>query len=308
MLLKVTRTRLVQARANNGAATPATPVDPLDEFKKRRDEVVQRFRREPATPRSFLTLENELHSVAQEACRQILEREANRLESDDRSVAPSKLRYHKETYRINKKTPAQIATRFGAITLRSFYYMNEADGEPGLHPLWLRLGIGPGSATPALLERLARMSVDHTQSEVRAWLQREHGLKWSNERLRKALAGFRRALLPFVPELQKARLLTWLGQAQASRGRHRPVLAAGRDGIMVPMRQGGYQEASTAGCSRSLIVIYAAIRRNERASACGLPVGYGCGNSRAARSAVKASSQIPLRWITRKSRITWPDS
>jgi hypothetical protein len=246
MLLKVTRTRLMQARANNVATTPA---DPLDDVKKRIAEIVQRFRAGSITPQSGLKLENELLSAAQELCRQILEREMNRLEADDKSALPRRVRYHKETYRINKKTPAQIATRFGAITLRSFYYLNETDGEPGLHPLWVRLGIGPGSATPALLERVARMSVDHTQSEVRAWLEREHGLKWSNDRLRKALAGFRQALLPFVPELQKARLLLWLEQAQASRGRHRPVLAAGRDGIMVPMRQGGYQEASTATLS-----------------------------------------------------------
>ena len=89
---------------------------------------------------------------------------------------PSKVRYHKETYRVNKKTPARIASRFGTITLRSFYYLNEEDGEPGLHPLRLRLGIGAGAATPALLERVARLSVDHTQAEVRAWLLREHGL------------------------------------------------------------------------------------------------------------------------------------
>lgn len=41
----------------------------------------------------------------------------------------------------------------------------------------------------------------------------------------------------------------WLDQAEKSRGRHRPVLAAGRDGIMVPMRKGGYSEASTATVS-----------------------------------------------------------
>lgn len=118
-----------------------------------------------------------------------------------------------------------------------------------MHPLWRRLGLGAGSATPALLERVARLSVDHTQSEVRAWLLREYGLKWSKQRLRAALAGFRQALVPFVAELQKARLQTWLQQAQPSRGRHRPVLAAGRDGLMIPLRQGGYQEASTATVS-----------------------------------------------------------
>ena len=52
-----------------------------------------------------------------------------------------------------------------------------------------------------------------------------------------------------MPELQKQRLLQWLDAAQRSRGRYRPVLAAGRDGIMTPMRHGAYAEASTATVS-----------------------------------------------------------
>src|SRR5262245_2147082 len=245
MLVKITDVRRVRTRAI--AAAEAS--DALDELKKRVLEIVQRFEGASVTPRTVLDLENALQAAAQEMCRQVLEGTLNRLEADDKASLPSRVRYRKETYRINKKTPAQIASRFGAITLRSFYYLNECDGEPGLHPLQVRLGIGAGKATPALLERVARMSVDHTQSEVRAWLKREHGLVWSNQRLRTALAGFRQALLPFVPELQKARLLKWLEQAQRSRGRHRPVLAAGRDGIMIPMRNKGYQEASTATLS-----------------------------------------------------------
>ena len=246
MVVKNTRKPLDQTSATPTAATTA---EPLNAFRQRVDEIVEEFRAEPVTPQRFLELENALHAAAMDTCRHVLEREANRLEGDDKGALPGKVRYRKETYRINKKTPARIATRFGAIALRSFYYLNAEDGEPGLHPLWLRLGIGSGAATPALLERVARLSVDHTQAEVRAWLLREHGLKWSNDRLRAALAGFRQALLPFVAELQEARLLLWLKQAQQSRGRHRPVLAAGRDGIMVPMRAGGYQEASTATVS-----------------------------------------------------------
>jgi hypothetical protein len=246
MVVKITRGRVVGTRA---LATPVAVAEPLDEFKQRVDAMVQRFRSKPVTPQRFLEFEQALHAASDEACRQLVEQEANRLEPDDQSAMPAKVRYRKATYRINKKTPACIATRFGTITLRSFYYLNEEDGEPGLHPLHVRLGIGAGSATPALLERVARMSVDHTQSEVRAWLRREHGLVWSNTRLRTALAGFRQALMPFRAELQQARLLTWLKQAETSRGRHRPVLAVGRDGIMIPMRQGGYQEASTATLS-----------------------------------------------------------
>jgi hypothetical protein len=245
MVVKLTRQRGLRTEAIG--VTP--PGEALDAFQRRVDEVVERFRSEAVTPQRFLDLENALHTAAAEACRQVVEREANRLEADDKQTVPNKVRYHKETYRLNKKTPARIATRFGTITVRSFYYLNEADGEPGLHPLHVRLGRGAGAATPALLERVARLSVDHTQAEVRAWLRREHGLVWSNDRLRAALAGFRQALSPFVAELQKARLLAWLTQAEQSRGRHRPVLAVGRDGIMVPMRQGGYKEGSTATVS-----------------------------------------------------------
>jgi hypothetical protein len=243
MALKFTRPRFVSTRE-----IPA-PSDPCDAFKTDVEACRQRFRSRPVTPQSSLEFENGLQALAKEVCRQAYEDELNRLEPDDKKAMPSKVRHHQETYRRNKKTPLQVATRFGVITLRSFYYLNEQDGEPGLHPLRVRLGIGAGSVTPALLERVARVSVDHTQAEVRAWLLREHGLTWSNDRLRAALAGARQTLLPFVPALQKARLLAWLKQAEDSRGRHRPVLAAGRDGIMIPMRSGGYEEASTATVS-----------------------------------------------------------
>src|SRR5215510_4438202 len=191
MVVKNTQGPVAATRAASTAAD-----DPTDAMRSRIGEIVERFRAGAVTPQRFLELENEILAAATEACRCFLEREANRLEADDRREMPGRVRYRKETYRINKKTPARIVSRFGTIVLRSFYYLNEEDGEPGLHPLWLRLGIGAGAATPALLERVARMSVDHTQSEVRAWLRRDYGLVWSNTRLRKALTGFRQALLP----------------------------------------------------------------------------------------------------------------
>ena len=65
--------------------------------------------------------------------------------------AAPRIRYHKQTYRINKRTKVIIATSFGAITVWAFYYLNEEDGEPGLHPLHEQLGITAG-ATPVLAE------------------------------------------------------------------------------------------------------------------------------------------------------------
>jgi len=252
MMVKITRSCGQPTRATEPAAV-AAPADPSDEFLNHVTEMVDRFRNGPVTPERFLALENELRAASTEFCRQIVERVVNRLEPDNKSALPTKVRYHKETYRINQKTPATIATSFGAILVRSFYYLNEVDGEPGLHPLRLRLGIGAGSATPALLERVARMAVDHTQTEVRSWLVREHGLVWSNKRLRAALAGFRQALLPFVADLQKGRLLMWLAQAEQSRGRHRPVLAVGTRRA-APQRAEARRRAPPVGplCLRAL--------------------------------------------------------
>lgn len=256
MLAKFTRFGVAETREI------AEPEDPVAEFAKRLEGCCRQFRNEPVTPANVLALENALAQLANDLLRQVFEGELNRLENDDKKKVPAKVRYHKQTYRINKKTKLAVATRFGTITLRSFYYLNEEDGEPGLHPLRVRLGIGAGSATLGFAERVARLSVAHTQAEVRAWLLREHGVKWSNDRLRATLRGFRASLMPLVPGLQKARLLAWLKQAQHSRGRHRPVLAVGRDGIMVPMLPGGYHEASTATvsvydrCRRRLGTVY----------------------------------------------------
>jgi hypothetical protein len=63
------------------------------------------------------------------------------------------------------------------------------------------------------------------------------------------LRGYRQAVVRWKPQAQQARVRLWLEQAEHSRGKERPVLAVGRDGVMVPMRDGTYQEASTATVS-----------------------------------------------------------
>jgi hypothetical protein len=213
------------------------------------EERLRQFAESPPTPATVYTFEKDLQAAFDEAGRALLAETLSGGEPTAKDQAAPRVRYHKQTYRINKRTKAEVATSFGPITLWSWLYLCTEDGEPGLHPLHVALGIGAGSATPLLAERVARVSVDHTQAEVRAWLQREHGLSWSNDRLRAALRGFRQALLPFLPALQQERVVQWLEQAEGSRGRHRPVLAAGRDGIMLPMRRGGYAEGSTATVS-----------------------------------------------------------
>lgn len=231
------------------AASAGVADDGFLQLRTRVAELQRQFEAKPPTPAAAYTLETELRAAFDQAARAILEETFNRGEPAAKDQVAPRVRYRKETYRLNKRTSAVVATSFGPITLWSWLYLCCTDGEPGLHPLHVSLGIGAGAATPALVERVARAAVEHTQGEVRAWLRREHGLAWSNDRLRAALQGFRQGLAPFVPALQQARLVDWLQQAERSRGRHRPVLAAGRDGIMLPMRGGGYEEGSTATVS-----------------------------------------------------------
>lgn len=236
-------------------ALPATaarePVPGSDVFARLRQQTQQRlhqFQQGPVTPLAAYTLEQELKAVFAEAARALLEQTFNGLEPTDQPEAAPKVRYQGQTYRRNKRTKAQVATSFGTITLWSWLYLCEEDGEPGLHPLHLRLGLAAG-VTPLLAERVARQAVDFSQQEVRQWLLAEHGLRWSNDRLRGLLRQFRRRAVAFRAEAQEQRLLQWLAQAEGSRGRHRPVLAVGRDGVMVPVRGHGHQEASAATVS-----------------------------------------------------------
>ncbi|MBD0275477.1 MAG: hypothetical protein ICV73_26550, partial [Acetobacteraceae bacterium] len=228
------------------AARDTAAADVWAQLRTRVEQRLRQFEASPPTPAAVYDLEQELRAAFDAAGRALLEAAFHRREPAARDRAAPKVRYRRQTYRRNKRTPARVATSFGPITLWSWLYLAAEDGEPGLHPLHVSLGVGAGGATPLLAERVARAAVEHTQAEVRAWLRREHGLSWSNDRLRAALRDFRRGLAPFVPALQQARVVQWLGQAEQSRGRHRPVLAVGRDGIMVPMRGGGYAEASTA--------------------------------------------------------------
>lgn len=232
-------------------AAPRDETHPGDAFDRLRQLVHQRlrqFRDQPTTPLAARDLEQDLKALLEATGRDLLAEEFNRREPAAKAAAAPRVRYRGQTYRLNKKTPAQIATAFGPITLWSFLYLNAEEGEPGLHPLHVRLGIEAG-VTTVLAERVARWAVDFSQREVRQWLLAEHGQRWSNDRLRRVLRAFRKAVVAFRPEAQAARLLHWLDQAQRSRGRQRPVLAVGRDGVMVPIRGQGYQEASAATVS-----------------------------------------------------------
>jgi hypothetical protein len=178
-----------------------------------------------------------------------VEHEYNRVEPERLQDCPSRLRLAGETYRRRPKSPNQIGTLFGTIALRRYVYEALEPGEPCLFPLELQLGIEAGLATPALAERVGLWSAEHEQEQVRALVRQEHNVAWSVTSLRKVVSALRDGLASFREAAQVAQLLEWLAQAEQSKGKHRPVLAAGRDGVHVPLRAEGYHEASTATVS-----------------------------------------------------------
>src|SRR5947209_5247178 len=191
---------MAQSKTPPAAAARGTAGgDVWTQLRTRVEQCLRQFEQRPPTPVAVYALEQELQAAFDAAGRALLAETFHRGEPAAKDQAAPRVRYHKQTYRINKRTPAAVATSFGPITLWSWLYLCEEDGAPGLHPLHVSLGIGAGVATPLPAERVARGSGGHTRAAVRAWLRREHGLRWSNDRLRAALRGFRQALGTFVP-------------------------------------------------------------------------------------------------------------
>ena len=165
------------------------------------------------------------------------------------AACPARVRFGDETYRRRKKTPNAIATWFGPIELKRCVYECLAAGEACLWPLEVRLGIVANLATPALAERVGRWSADHEQDAVRALLHAEHGVSWSVASVRKVAAAVRDGVAGPGEAARVERVVELLTAAEESAGKHRPTLAVGRDGVMVPIRGQGYQEAATGTVS-----------------------------------------------------------
>lgn len=179
----------------------------------------------------------------------IVEHEYNHIEPERLEECPLRLRWAKQEYRRRPKSRNRIGTLFGEIDLWRYLYEATEAGERSLFPLEMQLGIEAGLATPALAERVGWWSAEHEQEPVRMLLQQEHDVSWSVKSLRKVTASLRDGLASFREPTQLAKLLELLEKAEKSKGRHRPVLAAGRDGIHVPIRDEGYHEGSTATLS-----------------------------------------------------------
>jgi hypothetical protein len=164
---------------------------------------------------------------------------------------PSQMDFQGVWYRRRFKSPNRtVATLFGTITLWRMLYQPVHGVERSIVPLEIRLGLEAGLATPALAERAAQAAAVSTQSAVLADLKRDHGVCFSVASLRTVLAGVVAGMEPHRQDAQVAQVRKWLEQAFGSRGGRKPVLAVGRDGLMLPIRdQENYREGATATLS-----------------------------------------------------------
>jgi hypothetical protein len=210
---------------------------------------VQDFRRQPPTPERACAFEKQTAAILRKTGRALVETEYNRIEPECLQDCPLRFQLAGQEYRRRPKSRNQIGTLFGEITLQRYLYEPTEPGERSLFPLEMQLGIEAGLATPALAERVGFWSAEHEQEQVRRLLRQEHDVTWSVKSLRKVTRSLRDGLASFREETQLARVLELLEQADQSKGKHRPVLSAGRDGIHVPIRGQGYHEGATATVS-----------------------------------------------------------
>jgi hypothetical protein len=164
---------------------------------------------------------------------------------------PNQICFRGVLYRRRSKTPNRaVATLFGTITLWRMLYQPLHGVEPSIFPLEIRLGLEAGSATPALTERVAQTATAATQNAVLATLERDHGACRSVATVRTVIAGVVTGMESHRHDAAAAQVLAWLEHADQSRGGRKPVLAVGRDGLMLPIRgELFYREGATATIS-----------------------------------------------------------
>jgi hypothetical protein len=208
------------------------------------------FRTGPLTPAATHDFECQLLQRLRQLGLDLCDWTFNHLEPDDPQQLPARLDCDGERYRCRGRSPNDIATLFGTVRLRRYLYEDLEPGNPCLFPLERQLGIVAGAATPALAERAAWWLAQYPQGGTLAILKRDQDIRWSKDTLRQVTAAVAEGLEQQRLTAQIDKVLHWLTAAAANRGRFRPALVVGRDGIHLPMRgREPYKEGATATLS-----------------------------------------------------------
>src|SRR4051794_15959210 len=146
---------------------------PCDSLRAQVSALVARFLCAPITPAATLDFETSLQQVLAECGRLVVQAAFNCIEPEDPQDAPRHTQRDRQDYsRKNTKSKDRggLASLFGKIELRRCLYepLQEArlDQQPAFAPLELCPGVVAGNATPALAERVGRLSGQHTRQEM----------------------------------------------------------------------------------------------------------------------------------------------
>jgi hypothetical protein len=250
---------LAIAMATLGSKDSTEETPPDIDLQNTLEPVLQRFRQllqgfggDEVTPQRAFEFEQHVQTELRELARLGVEWAYNHIEPSQTETLPSHVEFEVGPYtRINRKTPQDVATLFGKIRLeRVGYRPTQKTGDPTIFPLVQQLGIVEG-ATPALAERAAYYQAEAgaTQRRTLQRLKQAHSVDWGVKKLRQVIGGIAEAMTAERHEVQVEKLLQLLEQAWSSKGKHKPVLSVGRDGISfgVPVPRGTMFEVASTG-------------------------------------------------------------
>jgi hypothetical protein len=237
------------ASAESAAAGPGLR-EVLESALRTIEESCRQFLAGGVSPESAFDFERRLQGEIREVARRTVEWTFNAAEAEGVEL-PSHAVFDGGLYtRLKSATPREVSTLFGEVALlRTGYRDTHKSGEPSVFPAERALGIA-GGATAAAAECAARYQAEAgaTQRRTLLRLKEEHGLAWGVKKLRAVVGRVSAATAEVRPAALADRLLELLEKAHAGRGRKRPVLAVGRDGITlgVPVKNGTVFEVAAA--------------------------------------------------------------
>jgi hypothetical protein len=201
---------------------------------------VLRFMAMSPTPEGMFELERDLAEQLRQLGLSMVQFAVNNLEPEEAREMPRRVRRgHEEYSRKGNKTRHRggVACLFGMLELFRWSYEPLAEesenGLSSIAPLAEQLGLIADKATPALAEVIGRLSQDGSENSVGEFLRNEHGVTLAAEtvrRIRDAVA------LGISKHLEDQQVEVILNAIRTGQSAGHVILAAGRDGIFVPMR------------------------------------------------------------------------
>jgi hypothetical protein len=243
LLLSLSSLLSARLRPEDGvdeAAAPAADLsDVVDPALQRLRELAEDFLAQPVSPARTQQFEQHVQEALRALGRAVVQHTYNRLEPPEVAALPAHVYFEAGPYtRLGRKTPQNAWTLFGQIKLwRVGYRPSDKSGDPTIFPLALSLGLVEG-ASPALASRVALLhgAAGATQRRTLQRLRQDHGVGWGVKKLRQVTAALAEAAAQQRHPAQVEKVLQLLAQASASRGKHKPVLSVGRDGITLGLR------------------------------------------------------------------------